>query len=566
MNKKIYMNTEQKELLNVLAEEASTLEECIAIVKKALSCVSSMLRLGKVEFKLEMPESRLRPQGQCVKVILYENNDDSYAEMTTFSYKFPNGGAVTIKDYPQGSTPYTKEELAMHKVLFRKIFYKFSRTMMQSMLHEVMMTDLSTGVANQDALMHFVGGVIATGRIEDYNIIFFNVHNFKYVNKVFPYEQGDIILRNYAQHVKSMMEDDEVVARLGGDNFILVFHKERREKLIEQLQNIRIYHQWQAKECEFVFGATIGVSDLDGIAVPRAIMGRASIAYQAARQKGVGSVVEFTTEIEKQLLANQSVVSNFLPALQAKEFVVYYQPKVNIVDRTLYGAEALVRWIRNGKMVPPIQFIPQLEREGSVCKLDYYVLENVCAFLKERLEKGLPVVPISVNYSRRHLEEENLVERTLEIIDRYGVDHHLIEIELTESDDFQNYEIMSHIIDRFKENGIGTSIDDFGTGFSSLNMIKQVDLDVIKIDKSFIPLEKDYPEKEYDLVMFRSIVKLLNELGKKSIAEGVETVEQIDYLREVGCDIVQGYVFDKPLPQEMFEERLESAQPYEIVK
>ena len=100
--------------------------------------------------------------------------------------------------------------------------------MMQSMLHEVMMTDLSTGVANQDALMHFVGGVIATGRIEDYNIIFFNVHNFKYVNKVFPYEQGDIILRNYAQHVKSMMEDDEVVARLGGDNFVLVFHKERR--------------------------------------------------------------------------------------------------------------------------------------------------------------------------------------------------------------------------------------------------------------------------------------------------------------------------------------------------
>lgn len=277
-------------------------------------------------------------------------------------------------------------------------------------------------------------------------------------------------------------------------------------------------------------------------------------------------MVEFTTEIEKQLLANQSVVSNFLPALQAKEFVVYYQPKVNIVDRTLYGAEALVRWIRNGKMVPPIQFIPQLEREGSVCKLDYYVLENVCAFLKERLEKGLPVVPISVNYSRRHLEEENLVERTLEIIDRYGVDHHLIEIELTESDDFQNYEIMSHIIDRFKENGIGTSIDDFGTGFSSLNMIKQVDLDVIKIDKSFIPLEKDYSEKEHDLVMFRSIVKLINELGKKSIAEGVETVEQIDYLREVGCDIVQGYVFDKPLPQEMFEERLESAQPYEIVK
>lgn len=135
-------------------------------------------------------------------------------------------------------------------------------------------------------------------------------------------------------------------------------------------------------------------------------------------------MVEFSPEIEQEILANQSIVSNFLPALQAKEFVIYYQPKVNVADRTMYGAEALVRWIRNGKMVPPMQFIPQLEREGSVCKLDYYVLESVCAFLKDRQNKGLSVVPISVNYSRRHLEEENLVERTLEIIDRYGVDHH----------------------------------------------------------------------------------------------------------------------------------------------
>ena len=361
------------------------------------------------------------------------------------------------------------------------------------------------------------------------------------------------------------MGNDEIVARLGGDNFVLVFHKERREKLIEQLQNIRIHHQWQMKEREFVFGATIGVSNLNGITVPRAIMGRASIAYQAARQKGVGSVVEFSPEIEQEILANQSIVSNFLPALQAKEFVIYYQPKVNVADRTMYGAEALVRWIRNGKMVPPMQFIPQLEREGSVCKLDYYVLESVCAFLKDRQNKGLSVVPISVNYSRRHLEEENLVERTLEIIDRYGVDHHLIEIELTESEDFQNYEIMSGIIDEFKANGIGTSIDDFGAGFSSLNMIKEVDLETIKIDKSFIPLETDYPGKDRDLVMFHSIVQLINELDKKSIAEGVETVEQLEYLKGVGCDIVQGYVFDKPLPQEIFEERLASAHPYENI-
>lgn len=427
------------------------------------------------------------------------------------------------------------------------------------------MTDMSTGVANQDYLMHFAGGLIASGQIANYNIIFFNVHNFKYVNKVFSYEQGDIILRNYALHIKNIMGNDEIVARLGGDNFVLVFHKERREKLIEQLQNIRIHHQWQMKEREFVFGSNDRCQQFEWHHSTACHHGKSQHCLQAARQKGVGSVVEFSPEIEQEILANQSIVSNFFPALQAKEFVIYYQPKVNVADRTMYGAEALVRWIRNGKMVPPMQFIPQLEREGSVCKLDYYVLESVCAFLKDRQNKGLSVVPISVNYSRRHLEEENLVERTLEIIDRYGVDHHLIEIELTESEDFQNYEIMSGIIDEFKANGIGTSIDDFGTGFSSLNMIKEVDLETIKIDKSFIPLETDYPGKDRDLVMFHSIVQLINELDKKSIAEGVETVEQLEYLKGVGCDIVQGYVFDKPLPQEIFEERLASAHPYENI-
>ena len=500
MNKEMIIDPEIKAMFELLAEDASTMEACMAKIKCSLSIAAELFHINKVELKLEAPVSKLCPEGQRAVEVLYDTGDASDGEPNISVFPLPSGGTVTIMDYPRDQSKFSSKELELHNMLLRQIFYKISRTMTQNLLQQVMMTDMSTGVANQDYLMHFAGGLIASGQIANYNIIFFNVHNFKYVNKVFSYEQGDIILRNYAQHIKNIMGNDEIVARLGGDNFVLVFHKERREKLIEQ-----------------------------------------------------------------EILANQSIVSNFLPALQAKEFVIYYQPKVNVADRTMYGAEALVRWIRNGKMVPPMQFIPQLEREGSVCKLDYYVLESVCAFLKDRQNKGLSVVPISVNYSRRHLEEENLVERTLEIIDRYGVDHHLIEIELTESEDFQNYEIMSEIIDEFKANGIGTSIDDFGTGFSSLNMIKEVDLETIKIDKSFIPLETDYPGKDRDLVMFHSIVQLINELDKKSIAEGVETVEQLEYLKGVGCDIVQGYVFDKPLPQEIFEERLASAHPYENI-
>ena len=214
--------------------------------------------------------------------------------------------------------------------------------------------------------------------------------------------------------------------------------------------------------------------------------------------------------------------------------------------------------MRDGQVVTPARFIPQLEREGSVCRLDYYMLEQVCGFLKSRLDKGLKIVPVSVNFSRRHLEEGDLVERITGTIDRFGIDRSYIEIELTESEDYQNYEIMSSVIGRLKERGISTSIDDFGTGFSSLNMIKKVDLDTIKIDKSLIPFDDVNNNKHQDIVMFSSIIDLIGRLGKKSVAEGVETTQQLDYLEKLGCDIVQGYVFDKPLPKDEFEQRLES--------
>ena len=149
-----------------------------------------------------------------------------------------------------------------------------------------------------------------------------------------------------------------------------------------------------------------------------------------------------------------------------------------------------------------------------------------------------------------------MVERIVAIVDRYGIDHQYIEVELTESEDFQNYEIMSHVVNGLKNYGIGTSIDDFGTGFSSLNMIKKVDLNVIKIDKSFIPLQTEYTGKKRDMVMFANIVNLIRQLGKKTIAEGVETKQQLDYLEKVGCHIIQGYVFDKPLEEKEFVKRL----------
>ncbi len=557
IDKSIQMDSQMKEFFECISGDADTQQQRIQCIRNGLAAIADRLRLGKAEITVDIPKNRFMPLGERSSAVLYEEEGAELGTPVDIEMKIRTGGTVFIKDYPYGPG-YSEEEIQTHRFIFREIFIQYNRTLAQCMLEKIMNTDINTGVANQNSLMYYAVNLIKNGRIGDYTGIFFNIHNFKYVNKVFDYSQGDVILRNYAHMVKSYLDSDEEIARLGGDNFVVICRNENASDFISKIKDVHMSHEFRSVKRELQLGVTAGIACLEGVDKPREVMARTSIAYQAARKTGAGSIVVYTKEIQKQLMDDQEILAAFPQALAAGEFVVYYQPKVRIADKSIYGAEALVRWVRDGQVVTPARFIPQFEREGSVCRLDYYMLEQVCVFLKSRLDKGLKIVPVSVNFSRRHLEEGDLVERITGTIDRFGIDRSYIEIELTESEDYQNYEIMSSVIGRLKERGISTSIDDFGTGFSSLNMIKKVDLDTIKIDKSLIPFDDVNNNKHQDIVMFSSIIDLIGRLGKKSVAEGVETTQQLDYLEKLGCDIVQGYVFDKPLPKDEFEQRLES--------
>lgn len=557
IDKSIQMDSQMKEFFECISGDADTQQQRIQCIRNGLAAIADRLRLGKAEITVDIPKNRFMPLGERISAVLYEREVTELGTPVDIEMKIRTGGTVFIKDYPYGPG-YSEEEIQTHRFIFREIFIQYNRTLAQCMLEKIMNTDINTGVANQNSLMYYAVNLIKNGRIGDYTGIFFNIHNFKYVNKVFDYSQGDVILRNYAHMVKSYLDSDEEIARLGGDNFVVICRNENASDFISKIKDVHMSHEFRSVKREIQLGVTAGIACLEGVDKPREVMARTSIAYQAARKNGAGSIVVYTKEIQKHLMDDQEILVAFPQALAAGEFVVYYQPKVRIADKSIYGAEALVRWVRDGQVVTPARFIPQLEREGSVCRLDYYMLEQVCGFLKSRLDKGQKIVPVSVNFSRRHLEEIDLVERITGTIDRFGIDRSYIEIELTESEDYQNYEIMSSVIERLKERGISTSIDDFGTGFSSLNMIKKVDLDTIKIDKSLIPFDDVNNNKHQDIVMFSSIINLIGRLGKKSVAEGVETHKQLDYLEKLGCDIVQGYVFDKPLPKGEFEQRLES--------
>ena len=242
-----------------------------------------------------------------------------------------------------------------------------------------------------------------------------------------------------------------------------------------------------------------------------------------------------------------------LQALQNNEFVVYFQPKVSITDMRIAGAEALVRWNYDGQVLPPVKFIPFCERTGLVIDIDFYVLEETCKKMREWMDAGMELVRISVNFSKYHFNEEGVAERIYSVISHYGVPPEYIEVEFTETAYLDKEELLESTVDKLRSYGIKSSIDDFGSGYSSLNLLQNMDFEVVKLDKSLLGkgVENDKAKK-----VISSIIHMAKELNMEVLAEGVETVEELKLLRSLRCDIVQGFFFDKPLPVEAFETRL----------
>lgn len=242
-----------------------------------------------------------------------------------------------------------------------------------------------------------------------------------------------------------------------------------------------------------------------------------------------------------------------LAAIQNREFVVYFQPKVSIRDLKIAGAEALVRWNCDGKILSPIEFIPFCERTGLVIDIDFYVLEATCKKMREWIDAGLELVRISVNFSKYHFNQKGVAERIYKVIKAYQIPAEYIEVEFTETAYLDKEELLEYTVDKLKSYGIKSSIDDFGSGYSSLNLLQNMDFEVVKLDRSLLGkgVENEKAKK-----VISSIIHMAKELDMEVLAEGVETREEFALLRDLNCDIVQGFLFDKPLPVDEFEERL----------
>lgn len=417
--------------------------------------------------------------------------------------------------------------------------------------------DEVTGGMNQAALrLKFleIGPDIA---LSDYYLVQLNVKGFKLINERYGSEEADGILRYIYQVLDRNIDrhKNEFAARSGSDHFTLCLKESRREdiqmRLDKMFADIHAFEDTDIPRCELIFqqGACMLNDQLQDITI---LQDRARLAYQYA-EPGTENVCAFYSgDIAKQVKQEQELNDLFQDSITNHDFQVYLQPKAGLESGRIEGAEALVRWNHPKKgVIFPSDFIPLFEKSGKICQLDLYMFEEVCKLLKRWTEEGKNPVPVSVNLSRLHFQGSQCLEPFIEMADKYGIAHEMIEFELTESIFFDDGQIsrVKNVIRQMHEHGFSCSLDDFGSGFSSLGLLKEFDVDVIKLDRLFfLDMSSDKAK-----AVIACLLELAKRLHVKTVAEGIEEPAQLEYLRSLHCDMVQGYVISRPLPVEEFE-------------
>ncbi len=394
--------------------------------------------------------------------------------------------------------------------------------------------------------------ILEKNKEQTYAMIIFDIDKFKAINDLYGYQTGDKILHDIAQILEKQINKDELFTRIATDNFnVLIKYQDYRtfskriEKMIGEINGYS--DQWKINISMGIYlmgEAKLGICDCSD---------RASMAKRSIKDNALVSYAFYDESMRLVMIHENEIENKMETALRNEEFELYLQPKYLFLDEKIIGAEALVRW--NDPIlgiISPNDFIPLFEKNGFVKKIDAYMFEKVCELLhKWKIEMDqLTDMIISVNFSRLHLDNLFLPEELLEIASRYKIDPQKIEIELTEGTVFDNEIQMIEIMKHLKNVGFHISIDDFGRAYSSLNTLRNLPADILKLDKAFFSESAD---DQRGKKIIASMLNMAKDLNLVTVAEGVETKEQVEFLKERGCDIAQGFYYAKPMKVVEFE-------------
>lgn len=419
------------------------------------------------------------------------------------------------------------------------LYYWYLKRKQQQKMEQIAFVDSVTQGNSYTKFTVDLQEILQTHQNEDFHLLNFDIDNFKYINSSYGYETGDYILYYLYHHYSKKLLPNERIARVTGDQFAMLLEdvsESRLASLIDSevlIKNIKIY-------------LSTGVYHIvDRVQSVNFMVDKASTA--ARRNKGMHfkQIEYYSEEFDKETSRNERIKRDVEIAIKEKEIIPFFQPKVDVNSEKLIGAEALARWrTKEGKLVSPGEFIPVCERTGLITLVDMTIFEQALQFIKTNLDNGVNCVPISVNFSRLHLTNRDFLKTILEKLEQYQVPPELIELELTETVMFENDKLMNEFIKGLHQHGLKISMDDFGSGYSSLNMLKDIDIDVLKIDQGFLMGSDD---NERQKTIFGSVVQMAEKLQIKVVVEGVETIENVNMMKAFNCSYAQGYYFARPM-------------------
>lgn len=523
---------------------------------QAVKLVSDSLRLGGL--RLNQLKSWLGGSIQSVQYLESGRADESGARR--YAYQEEHGVSAEYELYPvKGQPAWSEEEKSRIEVFVLMLYQANERQRLTEDVDYYRYHDPQTRHTNMTYFSQRCEQYIKDGTIGNYTAMAVNLSGFTNLNLKIGSSNCDTVLVRYMDWLKMGLAADEVVSRISGDQFALLIHKEHEEQMLDKLRASEIRYGKNEPD-RVCISAEAGIYQLtDGVDSYHHIIQAVCSALNVAK-----SSLQLQFSYYDPMTADASERKKFYEAEFEKALVnedihVYFQPKVSLKDYDLIGAEALSRWIVNGEIVPPDSFIPILEETTRICELDFYVLEHVCKSIQSWLRHGVQPVKVSVNFSRRHLSNDNLVQDIVQVIDKYEVPHQYIEVELTETTIDADFAALKQIVYGLRDYGIESSVDDFGMGYSSLSLIRDVPFKVLKIDKSFLG-DKNMESDERQRSMMKHVISMANDLGMECIAEGVESMEHVQLLKENKCYMAQGFLFNRPIPQEQFEDILMQTQ------
>ena len=450
--------------------------------------------------------------------------------------------------------------IALLVIIFRRTHYLkneiIRRQEVELEIHKLAFYDSLTGLANRDLCNDRLEHALAHAARLDSSVavIFLDLDNFKEINDTFGHDYGDEMLRQVAYRLRVELRKEDTLARISGDEFFIILDSIHTPSSISVLAD-RLLQQlaqpFSLKGQDAYIGLSIGIAMYpDDASSAKELVKVADIAMYNAKSEGKNTYRFFSSKLDQQAKNKLDIRTQLRRALENNEFSLVYQPVIDVASNSLKGAEALLRW-NNPKLgtIPPDIFIPIAEETGLISDIGDWVLLQACKQNKAWQEAGFASIVMSVNMSARQLSYDKYIDSVVECLRKSGLDAQCLELELTETTIMRDVETAIRRLDQLKSLGIKLAMDDFGTGYSSMSYLRKLKLNRLKIDRSFIC---NIPYSNEDAITTKAIITLANNFNLKTTAEGVETLEQLEFFQQTDCDSVQGYYFSRPVAPQQF--------------